>query len=74
MEKQQLTSDESLLRLHRLHEGLYARVAERLGVDPSYVSRVARQERTSIHVKAALLADLRSIEAQKRRLSRAAGR
>lgn len=34
--------------------GLYHRVAKRLGVDPSYVSRVARQERQSEAVSAEL--------------------
>lgn len=34
--------------------GLYHRVARRLGVDPSYVSRVARQERRSDAISAEL--------------------
>jgi hypothetical protein len=34
--------------------GLYHRVAQRLGVDPSYVSRVARQERRSELISAEL--------------------
>jgi transcriptional regulator with XRE-family HTH domain len=34
--------------------GLYARVASRLNVDPSYVSRVARGERTSAEILQAL--------------------
>ena len=34
--------------------GLYHRVARRLGVDPSYVSRVARQERRSEVISAEL--------------------
>jgi transcriptional regulator with XRE-family HTH domain len=34
--------------------GIYRRVAERLGVDPSYVSRVARGERKSRKIEAAL--------------------
>lgn len=34
--------------------GVYRRVARRLGVDPSYVSRVAGQERTSEAVSAEL--------------------
>lgn len=34
--------------------GVYRRVRRRLGVDPSYVSRVARQERTSEAVSAEL--------------------
>jgi transcriptional regulator with XRE-family HTH domain len=61
---------ERLLELHRLHDGLYARVAHRLGVDPSYVSRVARDERQSPKVKAALVADLLVIEKQRRQISR----
>jgi len=58
---------ERLLEIHRLHDGLYARVAQRLGVDPSYVSRVARDERQSPKVKAVLLADLLTIEKQRPR-------
>ena len=34
--------------------GLYGRVARQLQVDPSYVSRVARQERRSETIEAAL--------------------
>ena len=34
--------------------GLYRRVADRLGVDPSYVSRVARGERKSPKIEATL--------------------
>jgi len=37
-----------------IFRGLYQRVAAKLGVDPSYVSRVARGERTSALVLAAL--------------------
>lgn len=40
--------------LPSLFRGAYQRVARRLGVDPSYVSRVARQERRSAAVSAAL--------------------
>jgi hypothetical protein len=39
------------------YRGLYARVARRLGVDRSYVSRVARGERRSRRVERALQAD-----------------
>ena len=34
--------------------GLYRRVAEKFGVDPSYVSRVARGERRSPKIEASL--------------------
>jgi len=37
-----------------LYRGLYVRVAQKLGVDPSYVSRVARGERYSQPVETAL--------------------
>jgi transcriptional regulator with XRE-family HTH domain len=37
-----------------LYRGLYGRVARKLGVDPSYVSRVARGERQSQEVESAL--------------------
>src|SRR5690348_17038319 len=38
--------------------GLYHRVAEKVGCDPSYVSRVARGERTSPAVSEALRAEI----------------
>jgi transcriptional regulator with XRE-family HTH domain len=62
--------DQHLLHLHRLHDGLYARVADIVGVDPSYVSRVARGERVSERVSVALLSQLASIEKQRQRFLR----
>jgi transcriptional regulator with XRE-family HTH domain len=44
-----------------LFRGLYDRVAKRLGVDPSYVSRVARGERKSAAVENALAEEVRAI-------------
>jgi hypothetical protein len=44
-----------------LFRGLYTRVAQKLGVDPSYVSRVARGERESDAVKAVLSTEMRKI-------------
>src|SRR5271156_558505 len=41
--------------------GLYGRVASRLKVDPSYVSRVARGERRSSEIEASLESELRRI-------------
>lgn len=37
--------------------GIYSRVARRLGVDRTYVSRVARGERRSPEIEAALIQD-----------------
>jgi hypothetical protein len=44
-----------------LYRGLYMRVAKNLGVDPSYVSRVARGERNSIQVENALRQEILEI-------------
>src|SRR6266849_6864956 len=44
-----------------LYRGLYVRVAKRLGVDPSYVSRVARGERYSRQVENALHHEIEEI-------------
>jgi len=52
------TSAFSALSIFR---GLYQRVAAKLGVDPSYVSRVARGERRSAAVSAALQAEMELI-------------
>lgn len=40
------------------YRGLYNRVAKQLGVDPSYVSRIARGERFNQEVETALLREL----------------
>lgn len=53
-----------LLRKHRLHDGLYSRVAKKLGLDPSYISRVAKGERMSERILSAIVAELRRIERQ----------
>ncbi len=55
-------SKDSSLKRYRLYRGLYARVARQLGVDRSYVSRVARGERRSPRIEAALKTELRRIE------------
>jgi len=46
--------NKSRLQLASLTRGLYKRVADKLGVDPSYVSRVARGERKSPKIEASL--------------------
>ena len=53
--------DKALLKAHRLHAGIYRRVADKLGVDPSYVSRVAAGKRGGLKVRDALLDELRKI-------------
>jgi transcriptional regulator with XRE-family HTH domain len=54
--------EEALLKVHRLHEGLYRRVAEKLGVDPSYVSRVAAGKRQDQSIRLAILDEIRKIQ------------
>src|SRR5256714_15375397 len=44
-----------------LYRGLYVRIAKKLGVDPSYVSRVARGERFSDPVESALRQEVHQI-------------
>ena len=57
-------SVQALLKWHRLHNGVYARVARRLGVDPSFVSRVAKGERRSEKIQEALVSELTRIHTQ----------
>jgi hypothetical protein len=56
----------SSLSPHALYRGLYGRIARKLGVDPSYVSRVARGQRRSAIIGQALRRELDQIT---RRLS-----
>lgn len=58
-------SEEKLLQIHRLHLGLYARVADSLGLSPSYVSLVASGGRRSEKVRRALIKELTKITARK---------
>jgi transcriptional regulator with XRE-family HTH domain len=55
------SSGSSELARYARYRGLYSRVARRLGVDRSYVSRVARGERRSKRVERALQAELKRI-------------
>ncbi|HKN34041.1 MAG TPA: hypothetical protein VJX16_12455 [Terriglobales bacterium] len=48
----------NLWSLPSLSRGMYKRVAEKVGCDPSYVSRVARGERESKLVADALMAEI----------------
>ena len=54
------------LKRIKLYDGVYKRVAEQLGVHPSLVSRVAKGERNSSEVHAALIDELERIENQLR--------
>lgn len=54
-------NEEHLLRIHKLHLGLYARVAEDLDVSPSYVSLVANGMRRSDRIRRVLLQEIAKI-------------
>jgi hypothetical protein len=56
------TPEKALLTWHRLYMGVYARVAQNLGVDPSYVSRVARGRRHSENIEQAIISELNRIQ------------
>jgi hypothetical protein len=52
------TISSNLHALPSLCRGMYSRVAQKLGCDPSYVSRVARGERSSEAISEALRAEI----------------
>jgi hypothetical protein len=58
MNRAQFSSNTSLPSLFR---GVYSRVARKLRIDPSYVSRVARGERNSADISKALEVELRRV-------------
>ena len=51
-----------LLKRASLFRGIYSRVAKQVGVDPSYVSRVARGERRNESIEAALVAEVKRLD------------
>jgi hypothetical protein len=51
-----------VLNRHQLYRGIYSRVARQLGIDRSYVSRVASGERKSEKVQKALMRELQRVE------------
>ena len=54
--------DQALLKAHRLHTGVYRRVADKLGIDASYVCRVAIGRRDVPKIRCAVLDELRRIQ------------
>jgi hypothetical protein len=54
--------EEALLAAHKLHDGVYRRVAKKLGIDPSYVSLVATGKRQGETVRRTLLDELHKIQ------------
>jgi hypothetical protein len=54
--------EKALLKGHARHAGIYRRLANQLGVDPSYVSRVATGRREGPKILRALLDELHQIQ------------
>jgi hypothetical protein len=55
------------------HVGLFSRVAEKVGITPSHVLRVAKGERQSKRVVAAVVSEVRRIERDIARSDRGTG-
>ena len=64
MDRDAVNANTKLLRRAGLFRGLYSRVAKQLGVDPSYVSRVARGQRRNSDVENALIAEVQRLDSQ----------
>jgi transcriptional regulator with XRE-family HTH domain len=56
-----MTRKVTLLHAYLAQRGLFARVAKKLGLDPSYISRVANGKRKSKRVSQAIEADLNKL-------------
>ena len=53
-----MTRTVTLFRVYAAQRGLFARLSKRLGLDPSYISRVANGKRRSKRVSLAIEAEL----------------
>jgi hypothetical protein len=56
-----MTRNVTPLRAYLLQRGLFTRIARKLGIDPSYVSRVAHGHRKNEKISQALNAELKKI-------------
>jgi hypothetical protein len=65
-----MTRNVTPLQAYLLQRGLFSRVARKLGIDPSYVSRVASGERRSEQISQALNAEFEKINVSKRKSSK----
>jgi len=55
-----MTRQTTRLDTYILQRGLFARVARKLGIDPSYVSRVANGKRNDERISRAIEAELKT--------------
>jgi hypothetical protein len=63
-----------MLSAYLAQRGLFARVAKQLGLDPSYVSRVANGERHSDTITSAIEAELTRMQTANRKISLSSGK
>ena len=64
-----MTRTVTLLSAYVAQKGLYARVAKQLGMDPSYVCRVANGKRRCKRISLAIAADLNRMQASIRKIA-----
>jgi hypothetical protein len=65
-----MTQTTNALRAYMSQRGLFARVAKKLDLDPSYVSRVAHGQRYSTRISLAIEAELKKLHISRRRNAR----
>jgi hypothetical protein len=63
MNRRMIAKQKLLLKRHLLHRGIYIRIAKKMNVDASYVSRVASGDRKSVKIERAVVLELERIEA-----------
>jgi hypothetical protein len=63
-----MTRTVTLLSAYVEQRGLYARVAKQLGLDPSYVSRVANGKRRSKRISLAIEVELSKMQTSNRKI------
>lgn len=69
MQTKRMVKEQRLLEKHKLHLGLYVRIAQKLGINPSYVSRVANGERMSPTIMAEIINELRRLDSTLKKIS-----
>ena len=69
-----MTPARHLLRTYVAYRGLFARIAKKLGMDASYISRVANGKRRNETVTRAIDAELKKMLAASKKIAQASGK
>jgi hypothetical protein len=64
----------TLVRTYLAQRGLFARVGRKLGLDPSYISRIANGKRHSERISLAIEAELNKTDISNRKISKSSGK